>query len=243
MIDVHRRMFRRFFRPTALSGLLFPGLVAPPLRGQIIVAGGEIPAGTSATFQGAPAMAADTMGNFVVAWQRLSPSNGGWDIYARRYTFTATRRAPSSWSTTPRPVPAAAAARPSPAMPPGTLSSSGRAIRRAAAWPASSASRPLLRGLAERRSGRQQLGCRGAPPPPPISGGQGDGVVPPGRPVGRGSHALTVDRSSRGFASSLGPEKIAVVRRGWRRSFNDLSVRRSSCPESARPPSPFRVAL
>jgi hypothetical protein len=55
---------------------------------QINVGGAEIAAGASAAYQGTPAAASDLTGDFVVAWQRLSPSTGGWDVFARRFSRT-----------------------------------------------------------------------------------------------------------------------------------------------------------
>jgi hypothetical protein len=62
-----------------------PALPALPAAAQINPSGAEITVGATATFQGLPAAASDLAGDFVVVWQKLSPTTGGWDIFARRY--------------------------------------------------------------------------------------------------------------------------------------------------------------
>jgi hypothetical protein len=52
---------------------------------QIGSAGPEIQVASTATFQAAPAVAWQPAGQFVVAWQKQSAANGGWDVFARQY--------------------------------------------------------------------------------------------------------------------------------------------------------------
>ncbi len=80
----------------AAAALLWAPLLLGSLAGtkraaaQLNPGGSEIAAGVSATYQGQPAATSDLAGDFVAAWQRLSPTTGGWDIYARRFSRTGT---------------------------------------------------------------------------------------------------------------------------------------------------------
>ncbi|HVT58231.1 MAG TPA: hypothetical protein VHR45_07510 [Thermoanaerobaculia bacterium] len=73
-------------RPCLQVGLFVAGcaLAATAAAAQIIL-GSETTVASSATFQSAPAAAADLAGDVVVVWQKQNP-NGGWDIFARQYT-------------------------------------------------------------------------------------------------------------------------------------------------------------
>ncbi len=66
--------------------LVGPFLGSGRAAAQITPGGGEIGAGASGVYQGLPAAASDLAGDFVVAWQRLSPTTGGWDVFARRFS-------------------------------------------------------------------------------------------------------------------------------------------------------------
>ncbi len=65
------------------AGLIW--LLGTAASGQVTPIGPEVPVATTATFQGAPTIAADLLGNFVVVWQKQSATTGGWDIFARQY--------------------------------------------------------------------------------------------------------------------------------------------------------------
>jgi hypothetical protein len=67
-------------------GLLLSLSSGRAARAQVVPVGAEIGVGVTATFQGAPAVVGDTLGDVVVAWQRQNPTTGGWDIFARQYT-------------------------------------------------------------------------------------------------------------------------------------------------------------
>ncbi len=62
--------------------------LAVSARAQITLAGGEVQittTGSASAYQGAPAVAWEPAGNFIVAWQQQSAATGGWDIFAQQY--------------------------------------------------------------------------------------------------------------------------------------------------------------
>jgi hypothetical protein len=62
-------------------------LLAVAARAQVAPTGSEIQVAATATFQSAPAVAADPIGDFVAVWQELA-ANGSWNIFARQYGKT-----------------------------------------------------------------------------------------------------------------------------------------------------------
>ncbi len=79
------RCTRQVLRGVLLAGAAGWLVWAPAARGQVTPAGGEIGVGVTAAFQGAPAVAADPVGDFVTVWQKQSAATGGWDVFARQY--------------------------------------------------------------------------------------------------------------------------------------------------------------
>jgi hypothetical protein len=63
-------------------------LAGPPARAQITPAALEIQvtmSGSASAYQGAPAVAWEPAGDFVIAWLQQSTATGGWDIWAQQY--------------------------------------------------------------------------------------------------------------------------------------------------------------
>jgi len=60
---------------------------AAPALAQITLDGGEVQVMTSpaSAFQGAPAVAWEPNGNYVLAWQQQSATTGGWDVFAQHF--------------------------------------------------------------------------------------------------------------------------------------------------------------
>ena len=62
--------------------------VAAPAVAQITLSGPEVQVTTTTSasaYQGAPAVAWQPAGNYVVAWQQQSAATGGWDIFAQQF--------------------------------------------------------------------------------------------------------------------------------------------------------------
>jgi hypothetical protein len=60
---------------------------AAPALAQITLDGGEVQVVTSpaSAFQGAPAVAWEPNGSYVLAWQQQSATTGGWDVFAQQF--------------------------------------------------------------------------------------------------------------------------------------------------------------
>ncbi len=72
----------------AVAVLAIAWCCATPALAQITLDGGEVQVTTTtamSAFQGAPAVAWQPDGNYVVAWQQQSATTGGWDIFAQQF--------------------------------------------------------------------------------------------------------------------------------------------------------------
>src|ERR1700681_1042693 len=61
---------------------------ATPALAQITLDGGEVQVTMTTSmsaFQGAPAVAWEPAGNYVLAWQQQSATPGGWDVVAQQF--------------------------------------------------------------------------------------------------------------------------------------------------------------
>jgi hypothetical protein len=72
----------------AVAILATASCCATPALAQVTLDGGEVPVTTTmptSAYQGAPAVAWQPDGNYVVAWQQQSATTGGWDIFAQQF--------------------------------------------------------------------------------------------------------------------------------------------------------------
>jgi hypothetical protein len=67
-----------------VAGWVLAGEAELPALGQVIPGPSEVQVAATATFQAAPAVAWESGGDFVIAWQKQSAA-GGWDVFARQY--------------------------------------------------------------------------------------------------------------------------------------------------------------
>lgn len=76
---------RRSWQCFAAAVLATPWCYAAPALAQITLDGGEVQVTPSSAYQGAPAVAWQPDGNYVIAWQQQSVTTGGWDIFAQQF--------------------------------------------------------------------------------------------------------------------------------------------------------------
>jgi hypothetical protein len=79
---------RRSRQCDAVAVLATACCCAAPALGQITLGGGEVQVtmtSSTSAFQGAPAVAWQPDGNYVLAWQQQSTTTGGWDIFAQQF--------------------------------------------------------------------------------------------------------------------------------------------------------------
>jgi len=95
---------RRTPQYVAIAALAFAWCWAVPAVAQLTLDGGEVPVTTTtaaSAYQGAPAVAWESAGNYVVAWQQQSASTGGLDIFAQQFQIIGgappTAVGPASW--------------------------------------------------------------------------------------------------------------------------------------------------
>jgi hypothetical protein len=79
---------RRSWQCFAVAVLATPWCCAAPALAQITLDGGEVQVTmttAASAYQGAPAVAWQPNGNYVIAWQQQSATTGGWDIFAQQF--------------------------------------------------------------------------------------------------------------------------------------------------------------
>jgi len=90
-----------------------------PALAQITLDGGEVQVTTitsASAFQGAPAVAWEPDGNFVLAWQQQSATTGGWDVVAQHFQLNGSAPPSAPGPVLPASGPSTAFCRQSPAV-------------------------------------------------------------------------------------------------------------------------------